>query len=254
MAQRRLHLKHWLALSGVASLGVLTLLAATSTGLANRKTPEDLADLHLKQAAIVLQTEYKDQSLSLNNTATDIAQQIAELDDSDLALDLQEIDSLKRLIREKHPAQLLVIEAQSIQPAELKIEIDLEKELLYPDLLLRLKTEKSVVAIEKIKGQPDIGFDVTKLLADTNKTQQTRDDIWVARWRLINTLDAALSPASYEAVLFSLLLGHYLQGHLEAGWAEVKVWLEVLVRHGLAGKDALKLHSKLEQAYLALSQ
>jgi hypothetical protein len=258
MAQPKLTLKHWLALSGVASFSVLTLLAATSTGLANRKTPEDLADLRFKPNAMVIQTEYKDQLLSLNNPVTDIAQQIAELDDADLALDLQEINALKRLIREKHSMLLpvLVVETVDTQPLVLSIEIDLAKKLLYPDLLLRLKTQPSAmsaVIIEKTQEVP-ADLDISKLLTDINKTQQTRDDIWVARWRLINTLDAALSPASYEAVLFSLLLAHYLQGHLEAGWAEVKVWLEVLVRHGLAEKDALKLRTRLEQTYQALSQ
>jgi hypothetical protein len=246
MAQQMLQLKHWLTLSGVASLGVLCLLAATSTGLANRKTPEDLADLRTKHEVFVAQGEYKDQLLHSNNASV-LTLQIEDLDIAELAQELQEIESLKRFMRQRQPVFFSVIESQKIKPEETNVALD------YPDLLLRLKAHQLALSMENIP-QPQIDLELTKIIAETNKSQQTRDEIWIARWRLIHTLGAHLSPASYEAVLFSLLLAHYLQGHLEAGWAEVKVWLEVLVRHGLAEKDALKLGAKLDQAYRALSQ
>ncbi|MBI1742019.1 hypothetical protein HYR54_03020 [Candidatus Acetothermia bacterium] len=254
MAYRTLPLKHWLSISGVASLGVLCLLAATSTGLANRKTPEDLAELRAKSEAIVLQTEYTDRLFTLSNAAP---VEVAEPDQSELAQELQEIDALKRLIRQAHPINLSSIDTQSVaevKPALIEPSIE-SKDFSYPDLLVRQKASIHHEVLTQPQLNPtQTSMEAPKAAIETNKSKPSNDAIWVARWRLIDTVDAGLSPASYEAVLFNLLLGHYLEGHLEAGWAEVQVWLEVLVKHGLAEKDAQKLRLKLAQAYEALSR
>lgn len=246
MAHRTLPLKHWLSISGVASLGVLCLLTATSTGLANRQTSEDFSELQAKSDAIVMQIDYTDRLLTRSNTAP---AEVAELDQSELAQELKGTDALERVTLRAHSLNLASIDTQSVQNVEpALIETSDAQDSSYPDLLLRQKAS----AHSEVLSQPQLSS--TQMAIEAAKSKSANDAVWVARWRLINTVDAGLSPASYEAVLFNLLLGHYLEGHLEAGWAEVQVWLAVLVKHGLAEKNAQKLRLKLAQAYEALNR
>jgi hypothetical protein len=116
----------------------------------------------------------------------------------------------------------------------------------YPDQRLRQEhASQSVAAPQPHQGVP---------AAAPVKPQPSRaqDSVWLVRWRLIDTLDLGLPAEAHEAMLLSLLLAHHQQGQLNVGWVEVETWLDVLVKHGLAERDAARLRIQLADVYEVL--